>query len=751
MLPSLEKVSKVDASFLAIETELLQSSARSLIYTTCALSFLALMSTAARPDQLANGVWASVPIVLLTCVLTWRLLDCHFALSQVVWQIGISLAISVAIHVFQQPFLVFLLALLPLMAVATLGLPGFTISQALVMASVVWLSIGASPPLPVSLAVGTLAAGLLTGAVGWSSSKALLTATDWSLFSYQQARLNLEEARERRAELARVLHDLDKAYYSLDRANNMLVLARAEAEEARDARNRLVLAISHELRTPLNFIIGFSELMVKSPNTYAPLRNWPAGLYEDVEEIYRSSSHLERLVNDVLALGQIDSLQMTLFRQRTDPLAIVREVEKMVRPAFAQKKLVFQVEVEADLPDIHVDATRIRQVLLNLVSNGLRVTDHGGVRIHLQRVGDELEFCVRDTGPGIAQKDITRIFGEFVQAGDNSWRRHEGGGLGLPISKRFIDLHGGQMRVDSQIGKGSSFYFTIPLAATREATDEDGERTRHGSAYWKALEQKARDERLVLALASDQAAADALNRYVDKATIVAVDSAADVRTLVTELLPRAVFVDRSLTLEQEDEDILASLSADVPIISFPFPGNPQRPGSLPEGVARYLVKPIARTALIEAIDALGVDIRRLLVVDDDPAMLRFVQRALKSTAASAPRRRMLLSTALTGTEALQQLQRDSPDVVLLDLSLPDMSGWDVLEELRAKHIPAILITAHDYPGAIRPSPRDTLRITMQRPLTRHELSSLLDFLLTTIRPAYPARPGAAGRSANPPD
>ena len=148
----------------------------------------------------------------------------------------------------------------------------------------------------------------------------------------------------------------------------MLQQARRRAEDARADRDRFILAVSHELRSPLNFIIGFSDLMVNSPETYADPDVWPPGLYDDAQEIYRSSNHLLELINDILDMGQIDARRMTLFREKASLIQIVDEVRKMVRGAFDQKGLSLKVEVGSDLPDVFIDCTRIRQVLLNLVN-----------------------------------------------------------------------------------------------------------------------------------------------------------------------------------------------------------------------------------------------------------------------------------------------------------------------------------------------------------------------------------------------
>jgi len=197
----------------------------------------------------------------------------------------------------------------------------------------------------------------------------------------------------------------------------MLVIARAEAEEAKNARNRFALTISHELRSPLNFIIGFSEIMVKKPVTYAPKKSWPDGLYEDIVEIYHNSQHLINLINDVLDLGQIDHLQLSLIKEWVSLALIVQEMSQMVQRAFTAKGVNLFTEIESDLPIVYVVRTRIRQVLLNLVNNGLRYTDSGSVTIRVNRVDEDLVVCVEDTGTGIQEKTFQKFLRNLTRQG----------------------------------------------------------------------------------------------------------------------------------------------------------------------------------------------------------------------------------------------------------------------------------------------------------------------------------------------
>jgi len=586
----------------------------------------------------------------------------------------------------------------------------------------------------------------------WANN--LSTALMWAYHSTQDALSRLAETQEHRGRLYRVKKDLEEAYLRLERANHMLVLARAEAEEAREARNRFVLAISHELRTPLNFIIGFSELMANSPTTYAPLDQWPPGLYADVQEIYRSSIHLLRLVNDVLELGQIEAQRMVLIKEWVDPVEVVQEVEAMVRSAFARKGLWFRIEAEPDLPNVFVDRTRIRQVLLNLVSNSLRFTERGGVTVSLQKSKEGLLICVRDTGPGIAQEDISKVFEEFRQVGNGSWRRREGFGLGLSISRRFVELHGGRMWLESQVGEGTSFYLTLPSPQTaRDLSVPPGEETAD-ARYWRYLKEKAEKERTLLVLSPDPAAGEVIARHVEGYRVVAVNDPGQVRSKVAELLPHALIVDQTMMQAEAVQSVLRGLSYDLPVISFAFPGSPVHPRGLPAGVSDYLVKPIQREALAEAVRALGPDIRSLLVVDDDPAMVRFVRLALESEKADGSTGNgFRLVTAFNGSEALDRLREERPDAILLDLALPDISGWEVLERLQLDpdlgKVPVILITAHDWPQMVTPGEQGVLQIMMRRPLAHHELTSVLGNLLETIRPVYPAAPAGPARPAGP--
>lgn len=739
--------SKVDPELASSVKDLLESTTRTMIWGISTLLFGCVLATAIWPEQIAINVWIAVPLMLLNSFLALKILTRNYLVAHAIWQFSLIGGITALVYLFQRPEIAFFYALLPLISVITLQRFSGLIMESVIGLAVFWMYHGLlyqAPPPVFGLVI--LVGGFVSAILGWVSFNSLLTVTEWSIYSNRQAQQNLSEAREHRAQLVKVAKELDQANIRLERAINMLVLARNEAEEAKDARNRFALAISHELRSPLNFIIGFSELMVNKPSIYAPREKWPPGLYEDILQIYTSSKHLMNLVNDVLDLGQIENLQMALLKEWIDPAEIVQEVEKMVQPAFIRKHLSFEKEIEPGLPIVYADQTRIRQVLLNLISNSLRFTEHGGVKVSV-KMGKQnmILFCVQDSGRGIDPDELPHIFEPFHQVGQESWRRKEGAGLGVPISRKFVELHGGQMWVESQLGKGTRFYFTLPALGTRDTYAVLKAQEEVDRYYWNQLGKHAEQESLVLVLSRDPSAAEVLAPYIEGFKLVSSTEPQQVVSQVREFLPRAILVDKFISNDPDLWEIflqqLSQLPYDLPVICFTFPGNPTRPRDLPEVIVDYLVKPVYFENLLQSFKKLPHPVKEILVVDDDPAMVQLIER---SASQPQPQEEIpggisyQIFSAQNGSEAIEKLRHHRPDVVLLDLALPDINGWEVIERTKDFHVPTILVTAHDWPQVISKDGQEVLRVLMHRPLARHELSEALKSLLSQLRPRYPA-------------
>ncbi len=737
MLNSRRLMKNSNPEFISSVNELFQSTSRSLIVAVSGVYLVFILATAIWPAQIATYTWIIVPAALISFYIAYRLLPHIYLLAHLVFQLGMAGSISLAIVLFQKPEIGFFYVLLPMIAVVCLGWRAGVVMELFLLGMVYWLNQGLvmnPPSLILSIFIGI--GGAVSGLLGWASMQAVLTVTEWALYSFRQADNRLRETQDHRGQLAHVVKELDSANIRLERLNNMLVIARAEAEEAKDARNRFALAISHELRTPLNFIISFSEIMVKSPDTYAPLNRWPEGLFDDIHEIYRSSQHLMRLINDVLDLGQIENLRMSLIKEWVSMAQVINEATAMVQRAFDLKNVCLEIDIEPDLPIVFVDRTRIRQVLLNLVNNSLRFTDQGYVKISLRRSEkDTLLICVEDSGTGIAQEDLPKIFEDFQQVSKDSWRRREGTGLGIPISKRFIELHGGKMWVESELGKGTFFFFTLPLAVFNDG--QQNQQRERDDRYWNILKEKAEKGNNVLIVSPDPAAADILMPYVEGYSLLMAQPGADIRLQVTTLLPNAIMIDQRLINEADIQTQLNQLPYDLPVVSFGFPGNPVHPKNLPDCVCYYLVKPFSNQLLVQAIESLGSEVHNILVVDDDPAMITLVKRALHVKMKGKTCQPYCLAAAGTGQSALDQIRQEPPDVILLDVTLPDINGMEVMKEAEKSGIKVIFITAHEWPQVFPEQEYDALHIQMRRPLSRSELSAVLKNLLSVVHPRFP--------------
>ncbi len=286
------------------------------------------------------------------------------------------------------------------------------------------------------------------------ASRNLQTTFSWMSRAYDAATRQEALVRDASAELKRAFKALDEATVRLDRANVALTHERNQADEARRIKQQFAQTISHELRTPLNLVMSFTDLMMQTPELYGePL---PPSYLRDLTVVQRNAQHLHKLVNDVLELSQIEAAQMGMVLEQTQPEQLTLESINMVRGLAEAQRLSLSAEIEGDLPQVWVDATRIRQVLINFLNNAIKFTERGGVTVRVRHDAPQhqIVFAVHDTGPGIAAQDVPRLFQEFGQL-DSTRRKHAGTGLGLVISKRFVQMHEGQIWVESVPGAGS--------------------------------------------------------------------------------------------------------------------------------------------------------------------------------------------------------------------------------------------------------------------------------------------------------
>jgi signal transduction histidine kinase len=360
-------------------------------------------------------------------------------------------------YTLQLPALVYLFAI-PIMLAALL-LHSWT---TLIVGAAVWLVVYGplAPPVVVDSSASVLLITLCAFQVAvMRSVRKHLT----EIQRYQaQAVSHVEKARLHQEEVKRLNKSLGLAYSLLRRRSQELAVARQEAEEALRMKEQFAVYVSHELRTPLNIMLGFLEILQRYPEVYGDVQ-WTPTLRRDIAEIQRSARHLFDLVNDLLDLARIDAVKMPIHRESCRLEDVMAEAVELVRRLLVHKPVQLRLSVEGPLPTLYIDRTRIRQVLLNLLANALKFTPPGGrIDVVVRREGDHARCEVRDTGPGIAAADLPRLFKRFSQL-DEGVKRRVGTGLGLSISKALVEEHGGQIGVESTVGRGSTFWFTLPL------------------------------------------------------------------------------------------------------------------------------------------------------------------------------------------------------------------------------------------------------------------------------------------------
>lgn len=516
-----------------------------------------------------------------------------------------------------------------------------------------------------SIIFGELLA-VLTSLTAWLGSRRLFTALQWSLSMSTEAQRHAEEARWHRGEVQRVLKNLDEAYVRLEHTNQALLLARESAEKAYRFKSEFVVNVSHELRTPLNLIIGFSEMMATAPESYSGVQ-LPREYRGDIMAIYRSAKHLAELINDVLDLSQIEAGRMPIHKTPTDLAGVVRESVEIVRGLIEARGLACEVLLPDSLPFIDLDRTRIRQVLLNLLTNATRFTDQGFIRASVQVVisdAGETEAIVRvqDSGRGIPSERLDNAFEAFSRLHESQIR--DGSGMGLAVSREFVVLHGGRMWIQSAMGQGTTVSFALPIGQSPLAE------MRHSAAA--ALPSGAR---VVPVLHDDDRSLALLHRYVEGFEFVSVSSLDEMPPMQLQA-PYAVLADSAWMNRHHLTQAELGKRFAAPVLQLPLPGLRRIGAQL--GAHDYLTKPVTREVLLASLHRLPNPPQTILVVDNDPHVVRLLVRMIRAEMPEAT-----IFESFGGHEALAILQQHHPEVMLLDLLMPDMNGYDVMATMRA--------------------------------------------------------------------
>lgn len=552
---------------------------------------------------------------------------------------------------------------------------------------------------------------LFVCAVSHSTLKTIWVLLHWYFSMFGKSNVLLDEARTRRAELLGILKSLEIAREIQQRLQSQLVHARQQAEEARKMKERFASNISHELRTPLNIILGFTEIMHLRPEIYGAV-SFPPKLQQDIYQIHRNSRHLLDMIDDVLDLSHIEMSQFSLNFERTDLRKFLYDTVELISHLFMEKPIEFIVMIADDLPEIQIDRTRIRQVIINLLNNAQRFTFSGSVTFSAYADEKNVFFCVTDTGIGIPQGQVQLIFEEFFQVDYSLSRSNGGAGLGLAITRRFIEAHNGRLYVESQEGQGSTFTFTLPLPRTQQNNTEIAQ-----------ISRESVSDTLWLVLDADPHVSKLITRHTQGCSIVPIDNPEQLDSAMRRYNPQGIIFNSSQ--EASIPEYLMDLP--IPVVTCSLPSTTQMVRKL--GVNGCLAKPILPQQLIEYIEAYQ-SLNRILVIDDDIGVVQLVQRSLEN---SFPQ--LIIQRAYNGEQACEIMKNTVPDLVLLDLAMPTMSGFEIITLMKdspqLQDIPIILLTATKYIYSEDETHGD-LRIHQQGGLKPMGVLKLLNMITQTV-------------------
>ncbi len=480
----------------------------------------------------------------------------------------------------------------------------------------------------------------------------------------QQAHDELERrVEERTAQLETAKKEVEEFSYSV-------VRAKEEVERTSKFKDQFLSTMSHELRTPLNAVLGFSDLL--ADERYGPLNDRQQRY---VSHIHSGGKHLLKLISDILDLSKIEAGRMELTREDVTVASAFVEVISTLYPLAEKKSQALVQQVDPHL-HVHADAMRFKQVLMNLVGNAIKFTpERGRIELAARKVDGQVKIEVRDNGPGIPPEQQQRIFEAFVRLTEKG-SSTEGTGLGLAITSRLVELHGSKLEIESKSGEGTCFYFSLPLIAITPVQP----------TQTPVAVPRARQTPRILVI-EDNAETGLLiqSQLVSSGyETVKCDQPERATDMAAELQPDAITLDL-LMKPVHGLEVLLRLKNDprtskIPVIVVTIVDQPGLGTAL--GADEYLIKPVDKATLLAAVERClrsrggAAPARTILVVEDDVSTLEMIVELLRVHGYA-------VSTAADGEQARASVAQSLPELVILDLVLPKMSGFELLAEWRS--------------------------------------------------------------------
>ncbi len=537
--------------------------------------------------------------------------------------------------------------------------------------------------------------------------------------------LTLKNLRQAQVELVHQKKDLE---LRVKQRTAELAKSMTEAEKANQTKSQFLANMSHELRTPMNAIIGYSEMLMEEAEDLGQ-----ADFIPDLKKIHGAGKHLLNLINDILDLSKVEAGRMELYLETFGIKNLINETVATIHPLIEKNNNTFEFNLADDLNEMHADLTKVRQSLFNLLSNASKFTNDGTISLNITSYLAEgkkmVSFEVTDTGIGMNPEQIGKLFKAFTQADASTTRKYGGTGLGLAITKKFCQLMGGDVTVASETGIGSSFTLVLPLQVV-DSSQQEFDRPQEIHQFKASSGQKD----TILVIDDDITIHHLLQRFFNKKgfEVKTASSGEEGVKLAHELKPQAITLDVMMP-GMDGWSVLTALkanpeTADIPVIMMTMVNDHNLGYAL--GAAEYVIKPIDRQKLESVLAKFRPisDSEFILVVEDDPGIREMLCRQLK-------KENWQVIEAQNGKEALIKLKKYTPKLILSDLMMPEMDGFELVHHLKQheqwRDIPVIVLTAKSITAEERQQLNGEVskifeKGSYQRSILFDEVSRLLD-------------------------